>query len=96
MLDFQTTYNPGTGHVSGSGRDVTTERQAAYRTLTQSGCTADSEQQGDFLCPLNGIYGLCETMLKNGAVSSCGALVPAVVDHILKNGHCTGSGGNYS
>ncbi|HEV2576901.1 MAG TPA: hypothetical protein VGU25_06800 [Acidobacteriaceae bacterium] len=96
VLDFQTTYNPGTGQVSGQGQNVTRERQVAYNTLTQGGCTADSEQQSDFLCPLNGMYGLCETMLKNGAVASCGALVPAVVDHILRNGHCTGSGGNYS
>jgi len=96
VLDFQTTYNPGTGQVTGGGQDVTRERQVAYSTLTQGGCTGDSVQQSDFLCPLNGMYGLCETMLKNGAVASCGALVPPVVDHILRNGHCTGSGGNYT
>ncbi len=96
VLDFQTTYNPGTGQVSGQTQNATNERPVAYRTLTQGGCTADSEPQSDFLCPLNGMYGLCETMLKNGAVASCGALVPTVVDHVLRNGHCTGSGGNYA
>ncbi len=95
VLDFQTAYNPGTGQVAGNGQDVTRGRQVAYNTLTGGGCTADSEQQSDFLCPLKGMYGLCETMLKNGAVASCGALVLPVVDHILKNGHCTGSAGNY-
>ena len=96
VLDFQTSYNPNTGQVSGKGQNVTRERQVAYSTLTGGGCTADSEQQGDFLCPLNGMYGLCVTMLNNGAVASCGALVVPVVDHILRNGHCTGSAGNYS
>jgi hypothetical protein len=34
-------------------------------------------------------------MMSNGAVSSCGALVPNVVDEILKRGHCTSSDGGY-
>lgn len=41
------------------------------------------------------MLGLCEAMLKNGAVASCGALVQGVVDEILKRGHCTGSEGAY-
>jgi hypothetical protein len=35
------------------------------------------EQPGSML-------GLCQAMLKNGAVSSCGPLVPSVVDEILR------------
>jgi hypothetical protein len=31
---------------------------------------------------------LCTTMLNNGAVASCGALVPVQVDQILKRGGC--------
>jgi hypothetical protein len=38
---------------------------------------------------------LCKTMMSNNAVSSCGALVPSVVDQILKRGKCTGSEGAY-
>ncbi len=35
-------------------------------------------------------------MLKNDAVSSCGALVPNAVDEILKRRHCTGNDGAYA
>jgi hypothetical protein len=38
---------------------------------------------------VKGMVGLCEAMLKNGAVLSCGALVPASTDEILKRGGCT-------
>src|SRR5581483_2580096 len=76
VLDFATTYNPGTGAVSGTGgRDVTKERQAAYDMLTRNQlCSVDSQQGADYRCPVKGgMYVLCETFLKNGAVSSCTA-----------------------
>ena len=32
--------------------------------------------EGNYLCPVNGMLGLCNTMMKNSAVLSCGALSP--------------------
>ncbi len=65
------------------------EEQTADRTLTGGGCQRNNGKIGDYLCPVKGMAGLCEAMLKNGAVSSCGALVPASTDEILKRGGCT-------
>jgi len=99
VLDFATTYNPGTGAVSGTGgRDVTKERQAAYDMLTRNQlCSVDSQQGADYRCPVKGgMYVLCETFLKNGAVSSCTAIVVKSVDDMLRHGHCTGGNANYA
>lgn len=96
VLDFQTTYNPGTGSVSGSGRDVTKERQAAYNILHGAKCGGD-EQDANYSCPVKGgLYVLCETMLKNGAVASCTPVVLKSVDDMLRHGKCSGNNANYS
>ncbi len=94
VMDFEPVYNATTGQV----QDLSKERDVADRTLTGGGCQRANGREGDYLCPVNGMLGLCKTMLSNGAVSSCGALVPTVVDQILKRGHCTGGGsdGAYS
>jgi hypothetical protein len=91
VLDFQPVYNASTGQV----KDTSKEGVAADRTLTGGGCQLANGQQGNYLCPVKGMLGLCQAMLKNGAVSSCGALVPSVVDEILKRGHCTGNNADY-
>jgi hypothetical protein len=91
VIDFQPVYNASTGQV----RDLSKERDAADRTLTGGGCQRVNGREGDYLCPVKGMLGLCKTMMSNGAVSSCGALVPNVVDEILKRGHCTSSDGGY-
>jgi hypothetical protein len=95
VMDFTEVYDASTGQV----RDVSKEADVADRTLTGGGCqlvgTRTSGQPGKYLCPVKGMLGLCQAMLKNDAVSSCGALVPNVVDEILKRGHCTGSDGAY-
>lgn len=92
VLDFQPVYNPATGTVA----DMSKEREVADRTLTGGGCDRVNNQQGFYACPVKGMLGLCQTMLKNGAVSSCVALVPTEVDQILKRGKCTGENGNYT
>jgi hypothetical protein len=91
VVDFQPVYDAATGQV----KDMSKERAAADRTLTGGGCQRVNGKEGDYLCPVKGMLGLCQTMLVNGAVSSCGALVPNVVDEILTRGHCTGQNGEY-
>lgn len=92
VLDFQPVYNPATGTVA----DMSKEREVADRTLTGGGCDRVNNQQGFYACPVKGMLGLCQTMLKNGAVSSCVALIPTSTDQILRRGKCTGENGNYS
>jgi hypothetical protein len=92
LLDFQNVYNPSTGQVN----NVSEEEATADRILTQSGCQQVNHQEGNYLCPVKGMLGLCQAMLKNGAVTSCAPLVPSVVDEILKRGHCTGSNAAYA
>ena len=91
VVDFQPTYNASTGQLG----DTRKERDAADRTLLGGGCQRVHNREGDYLCPVKGMLGLCKAMLSNGAVSSCGALVPTVVDQILKRGHCTDGNGAY-
>ncbi len=67
---------------------VLKEEDSADRTLTGGGCERNGGRIGNYLCPVNGMLGLCNTMLNNGAVLSCGVLVPQVVDEILKRGGC--------
>jgi hypothetical protein len=73
---------------------------AADRTLLGGGCQRNGGRSGEYLCPMQGgMLNLCTTMLKNGAVLSCGILVPASTDEILKRGGCVadpGKPGNYS
>lgn len=66
---------------------------AADRTLTGGGCQRNQGRLGDYLCPVKGMLNLCNTMLNNGAVASCGVLVPVPVDQILKRGGCRNSQG---
>jgi hypothetical protein len=63
---------------------------SADRTLTGGGlCQRNQGQMGDYLCPIKGgMLGLCNTMLNNGAVASCGVLVPVQADQILRRGGC--------
>ena len=61
---------------------------AADRTLTGGGCQRNGGRETEYLCPVKGMLGLCNTMLSNGAVASCGALVVTQVDEILKRGGC--------
>lgn len=91
VLDFQPVYNTTSGQVG----DTSKERAAADRTLTGGGCQRNNGREGDYLCPVKGMLGLCKAMLSNGAVSSCGPLVPSVVDQILQRGHCTGGNADY-
>jgi hypothetical protein len=46
---------------------------------------------------VNGMLGLCNTMMKNSAVLSCGALIPTSTDQILRRGGCSeeGDSGTY-
>jgi hypothetical protein len=93
VLDFQPDYNPGTGQVA----DMSKERDVADRTLTGGGCARVNNVEGSYACPVKGMLGLCNTMLKNGAVFTCVALVPTEVDQILKrNNKCIGENGNYA
>ena len=92
LLDFQNVFNPSTGQVN----NVSQEEATADRILTQSGCQRVNNQEGNYQCPVKGMLGLCQAMLKNGAVASCSALVPAVVDDILKRGKCTSNNGAYT
>ncbi len=61
---------------------------AADRTLTGGACVRNQGREGEYLCPVKGMLNLCNTMLSNGAVASCAALVPIQVDQILKRGGC--------
>ncbi len=92
VLDFQPVYNAGTGQIG----DMSKERDVADRTLTGGGCQRVNNREGYYACPVKGMLGLCDTMLKNGAVTSCVALVPTSTDQILKRGKCTGNDGNYT
>ena len=92
VLDFQPLYNASTGQDT----NMKKEEDAADRTLQGGGCQRVNNQEGNYLCPVKGMLGLCQAMLKNGAVSSCGPLVPTVVDEILKRGHCTGNNADYA
>jgi len=91
VLDFQPVYNASTGQDT----NIKKEEDAADRTLTGGGCQHVNGQEGSYLCPVKGMLGLCQAMLKNGAVSSCGPLVPTVVDEILKRGHCSDNNADY-
>jgi hypothetical protein len=95
VMDFAEVYNASTGQVN----NLANEADIADRTLTGGGCKAvgprTNGQAGKYLCPVKGMLGLCKAMLSNGAVSSCGALVPTSTDEILKRGHCTGDNGAY-
>jgi len=91
VLDFQPVYDASTGQ----DKDMKKEEDSADRTLTGGGCQRVNGLEGNYLCPVKGMLGLCQAMLKNGAVSSCSVLVPTVVDQILKRGHCTGNNGEY-
>jgi len=66
------------------------EMDSADRTLTGGGCVQNQHREGDYLCPLKGMLGLCDTMLSNGAVVSCGVYVPIQVEQILSRGGCRG------
>jgi hypothetical protein len=92
VVDFQPVFNAATGQVA----DMSRERDAADRTLSGGGCRRNGSE-GNYLCPVNGMYGLCEAMMKNSAVLSCGVLVPTVVDQILRRGACSqqGDSGTY-
>jgi hypothetical protein len=75
---------------------VMKELDTADRTLTGGGCQRDGPE-GHYLCPVKGMLGLCDAILTNGAILSCGALVPTQVDEILKRGGCREtSGGNFN
>jgi hypothetical protein len=75
---------------------VMKELDTADRTLTGGGCQRDGPE-GHYLCPVKGMLGLCNAILTNGAILSCGALVPTQVDEILKRGGCREtSGGNFN
>jgi hypothetical protein len=87
VMDFQPVYNASTGQVN----DMNKERDVADRTLTGGGCQRNGSE-GNYLCPVNGMLGLCNAMLKNSAVLSCGALIPTSTDQILRRGGCTESG----
>lgn len=91
VVDFAPTYNAKTGKTT----DTQSEQDAADRTLQGGGCKPlVAKQEGYYLCPPNGMLGLCNTMLNNGAVFSCGALIQSVVDQILRRGKCTGNNGH--
>jgi hypothetical protein len=90
VIDFEPAYNPATGQIG----DVKKEMDAADRTLRGGGCQPNGPE-GNYLCPVKGMLGLCNAMLKNGAVLSCGPLVPTSTDQILKRGHCTGDNAAY-
>ena len=98
VLDFTEVYNASTGQFS----DLSRAADAADRTLTGGGCKGlvaarNSGQLGRYQCPVKGgMFGLCETMLKNGAVAGCDAAVQSVVNEILTRGHCTRSNGEYA
>ncbi len=84
VIDFQPVYNAATGQV----QDMSKERDVADRTLTGGGCQRNGSE-GNYLCPVNGMLGLCNAMLKNSAVLSCGALVPTSTEQILGREGCT-------
>lgn len=93
VVDFSPTYNATTGQTT----DMNSAQAAADRTLMGGGCQhAYGNQPGYYLCPVKGMLGLCNAMLKNGAAFSCGALVPTVVNQILTREKCKGNDGKYT
>jgi hypothetical protein len=92
VMDFQPVFNASTGQV----QDMSKERDVADRTLVGGGCQRNGSE-GNYLCPVNGMLGLCNTMMKNSAVLSCGALIPTSTDQILRRGGCSeeGDSGTY-
>jgi hypothetical protein len=87
VMDFQPVFNASTGQV----QDMSKERDVADRTLVGGGCQRNGSE-GNYLCPVNGMLGLCQTMMKNSAVLSCGALIPTSTDQILRRGGCSEEG----
>lgn len=87
VMDFQPVYNAATGQV----QDMSKERDVADRTLMDGGCQ-HNDAEGNYLCPVKGMLGLCNAMLKNSAVLSCGAFIPTSTDQILRRGGCTEEG----
>jgi hypothetical protein len=87
VIDFQPVFNAATGQV----QDMSKERDVADHTLRGGGCQPNGPE-GNYLCPVNGMLGLCNAMLKNSAVLSCGALIPTSTDQILRRGECTEDG----
>jgi hypothetical protein len=85
--DFEPVFNAASGQVI----DMSKERDVADRTLTGGGCQRNGAE-GNYLCPVKGMLGLCEAMLKNSAVMSCGALIPTSTDQILRRGNCIEDG----
>jgi len=92
VMDFQPVFNASTGQV----QDMSKERDVADRTLVGGGCQRNGSE-GNYLCPVNGMLGLCQTMMKNSAALSCGALIPTSTDQILRRGGCSedGQSGTY-
>jgi hypothetical protein len=87
VIDFEPVFNAATGQV----QDMSKERDVADHTLRGGGCQPNGPE-GNYLCPVNGMLGLCNAMLKNSAVLSCGALIPTSTDQILRRGGCTEDG----
>jgi hypothetical protein len=81
VMDFRPVYNAATGQVG----DMAREMDAADRTLRGGKCEPNGPE-GNYLCPVDGMLGLCQAMLKNSAVLSCGALIPIQTQQILGRG----------
>lgn len=60
---------------------------------TGGGCK-QNPSEGNYLCPVNGMLGLCQTMIKNSAVLSCGAFIPTSTDQIPRRRGCSEDGQN--
>ena len=73
------------------------EEESADRTLTGGGCQRSGSfictpaLCHDYLCPV-GMLGLCNLILKNGAISSCTPLVPPNIDKDLNKAGCNCGG----
>ncbi|MGC1462511.1 MAG: hypothetical protein WA802_09945 [Terracidiphilus sp.] len=87
VIDFAPLYNAATGQEGNVAREL----EVADHTLTGGGCKPNGAE-GNYLCPVDGMLGLCQTMMKNNAVMSCGALIPTSTDQILRRGGCTEDG----
>ena len=79
--------------------NVLVEENTADRTLLGGGCQRDGAM-GNYLCSgENGMLNMCNTILKNGFILSCGYLVPSSTNQILLRGGCSakpGTPGNYA
>jgi hypothetical protein len=64
VLDFQPVYNASTGQDT----NMKKEEDAADRTLTGGGCQRVNGQEGSYLCPVKGMLGLCQAMLKRRGI----------------------------